>query len=314
MSINQNPQYQAMLKHAMGTHIIHLMNDPSVMELFINEDGRVWVDRIGKPVAATGVSVSEEQARNLIGLVASSVSMEATQDTPSVFAEMPGFNARFQAQLPPIVDAPVFTIRKHQSVLFSLNDYVRNGSLSPYGCQELQMALQQHKGILVVGGTASGKTTFANALLLEIAMSSPNDRVVIIEDTKELQCQSQNKLRLRAVPDVMDMHDLLRDALRHSPKRIVVGEVRGKEAFALINSWMVGHKGVATLHANSCGDALTRLETLLTMAGIHAGYERWICTAIDLIVFIARTQEGWKVTDIQSVSLETNTYRLTSLM
>lgn len=313
MTITDNKQYQAMLNHAMGEHLLDLMMDANVMEIFVNEDGRVWVDRVGKDIEPTGVTLPKEQTVALIGLVASSVSMEATQESPSVFAEMPGFNARFQAQLPPIVDAPAFTIRKHQSVLFSLQHYVEAGALSRRGKLTLQHALRDHLGILVVGGTASGKTTFANALLLEISEIAPNDRVLIIEDTKELQCRSQDRLRLRAVPGVMDMHDLLKDALRHSPKRIIVGEVRGKEAFALINAWMVGHKGVATLHANSCIDAMTRLETLLTMAGIHAGYERWITTAIDLVVYIKRNQEGWRIRDIKRLDLETNSYRMTDV-
>lgn len=292
------------LNHALGKEIISFLDDGSVMEISINSDGCLWADFAKKGRVFTGYNIPPAQRENIIKLVADYVGMEATDKTPSIHAELPHYNARFQGDLPPIVAAPVISIRKHQSVLFSLDDYVANGSLCQDWKNELSKALtSDKKSILVAGGTASGKTTFVNALLLEVSQQT-NDRILIIEDTKELQCQSKDRLELKAQSNICEMDDLVRIALRHSPDRIIVGEVRGKEALALINAWMVGHKGIATIHANSCSGAIPRLETLLTMAGIHGRYEKLIFTAVDVIVYIKKEQNKWEITEIANLVID----------
>lgn len=311
MSIHtgRNNHYQAMLAYAIGDNLMELIEDASVLEIQVNPDGSVWIDTTDRGLVSASSNLSYTHREKIIRLIASSVGAEATTENPSVYAEIPEFNARFQAQLPPVVDNPCFVIRKLNSSVFSLADYYEKKSITKKQFSALVTAIWSKKSILVVGGTNSGKTTLANALLLEISRRE-DERIVIIEDTKELICHSENAVQLRAQRNGMNMNDLLKDALRLSPKRIVVGEVRGKEALALIMAWNVGHSGIATLHANSCRDSLTRLEMLLSMAGITHGHKMMIATAIDLIVFIERDKSKWTVRELASLNIEDDRYIL----
>jgi type IV secretion system protein VirB11 len=188
--------------------------------------------------------------------------------------------------LPPVARGPCFAIRKPAGRIFTLEDYAASGVISTDQLAALKAAIATRANIIVAGGTGSGKTTLANALLAEIA--SLDERVVILEDTRELQCAAEDVVALRTQPGSVSLSDLVRSTLRLRPDRIIVGEVRGGEALDLLKAWNTGHPGgIATLHANSAQAALTRLEHL-AMEACDAPPTALICEAIDLIVFIRR--------------------------
>ena len=167
--------------------------------------------------------------------------------------------------MPPIVYAPAFSIRKPAVAVFSLDDYVTAGVITMHQAAILRAAIAERKNILVAGGTSTGKTTLANALLAEVAKS--NDRVVLIEDTRELQCAAPNLVALRTKDGVASLSELVRSSLRLRPDRIPIGEVRGSEALDLLKAWGTGHPGgIGTIHAGSALGTLRRLEQLIQEA------------------------------------------------
>lgn len=302
----------AMLKTALGPHIGALLMDEQVVELMLNPDGRLWADRLGQGREFTGHVVAPEDAERIIKLVASSIKAECNELNPILSAEFPGSGSRFQGILAPVVSAPVFTIRKKALVVFSLEDYVRQGVLSVDQKKLIKAAVQDKTNILICGGTGTGKTTFANAILAEIARTA--DRVVIIEDTLELQCTAPDTVYLRAKDGLVTMNDLLRATMRLRPDRIIVGEVRGAEALSLLKAWNTGHPGgVATVHANSARGALTRLEQLVQEAVVAVPREL-IAEAVNLVVHIERSGTGRKIREIIRVDgVEKGRYQTTSI-
>ena len=187
--------------------------------------------------------------------------------------------------LPPVSVAPCFTIRKPATRIYTLGDYVTDRIVSAPQADALRRAVSEHKNILVAGGTSSGKTTLANALLAEIA--TRDERVIILEDTRELQCAAPDCVALRTRAGSVSLADLVRSTLRLRPDRIIVGEVRGPEALDMLKAWNTGHPGgIATVHANSASSALYRLEQLVQESVVTVP-RRLIAEAIDLVVFIA---------------------------
>jgi type IV secretion system protein TrbB len=181
--------------------------------------------------------------------------------------ELPGTGERFEGLLPPVVAAPVFAIRKPAVAVFTLDDYARAGVMTADQAALLRRAVTERRNILVAGGTSTGKTTLTNALLAEVAKS--DDRVVLIEDTRELQCAAPNLVALRTKDGVATLSDLVRSSLRLRPDRIPIGEVRGAEALDLLKAWGTGHPGgVGTIHAGTALGALRRLEQLIQEAVI----------------------------------------------
>jgi len=210
---------------------------------------------------------------------------------PFVAASLPGAGERFQGQLPPIVEAPAFAIRKRAKITYTLEDYVEQGVLTPPQLEQIRQAVIDRKNILVAGGTGSGKTTFANAILAEEAFR--RDRVIMIEATPELQCSADDCLRLLTRPSEpkVTMGDLMRMSLRLRPDRIVVGEVRGPEAYDMIKAWNTGHPGgVATVHANGLDQAVDRLGDLIQEAGV-GGLSQKLMKVINFIAFLSRVNE-----------------------
>lgn len=288
-----------MLKTALGPHVGALLADESVIELMLNQDGKLWADRLGRGREFTGHMVAPANAERIIKLVASSTSAECNEANPILSAEFPGCGSRFQGLLPPVVTAPVFSIRKKALMIFTLDDYVAQQILNLPQKELIEEAVRGRKNILIVGGTGTGKTTFANAILNEIAKTG--DRIVIIEDTLELQCSAPDSVFLRTRDGLVTMNDLLRATLRLRPDRIVVGEVRGGEALTLLKAWNTGHPGgLSTVHANSAKGGLTRLEQLVQEAVVTVPCEL-IAEAIDLIVHIDRFGNGRKVREIVGV-------------
>ena len=279
---------RAMLDSALGPVIAQALADPLVIEVLVNPDGAVRVDRLGEGCSDTGARIASAEAERIIRLVASHVRAEAHRDAPVVSAELPphGTSAgeRFEGILPPVSTAPCFAIRKPAERVYSLADYVADAIMSADVARQLSLAVVERRNILVAGGTSSGKTTLANALLAELA--GRRERVILIEDTRELQCAAPDSVALRTRAGLVGMADLVRSTLRLRPDRIIVGEVRGAEALDMLKAWNTGHPGgIATVHANSARSALYRLEQLVQEAVVNVP-RRLIAEAIDLIVFI----------------------------
>ena len=291
----------AALRQAMGPVIAQALADRLVVEVMVNPDGRIWVDRIGEGRSFTGEMLASDDANRILRLLADHAGEVVTRDRPRVSATLPQTGERFQGAFMPLVAIPAFAIRKRPEVVFDLADYVARGSLEPQTADLLREAVQERRNILIAGGTGSGKTTFANALLAEPAFAQ--DRVVLIEDTAELQCAAADRVELltKRVEPVVTMTDLVRDTLRLRPDRIVIGEVRDGSALDLLKAWNTGHPGgLATIHANSALEALTRLEDLIGEVTQRIPY-RAIAAAINVVVFIERTREGRRVRSVSEV-------------
>ena len=277
-----------MLQSAFGPIIAEALADPLVIEVMVNPDGALRLDRLGTGLIDTGKQIAAEQVERIVRLVASHARTEVHGAAPIVSAELPphgqGAGERFEGLLPPVATGPCFAIRKPAERLYTLTDYVADGIMDPETARSLSLAVVERRNLLVAGGTSSGKTTLANALLAE--MLGQDERVILIEDTRELQCPLPNHVALRTRPGIVSMADLVRSTLRLRPDRIIVGEVRGAEALDMLKAWNTGHPGgIATLHANSARSALYRLEQLIQEAVVQVP-RQLIAEAIDLIVFI----------------------------
>jgi P-type conjugative transfer ATPase TrbB len=300
-----------MLRTAMGPEIAAALEDPEVVEVLLNPDGSLWLDRLGSGRAPTGTTLPPAVAERIIRLVAAHVRAEVHAGAPILSAELPETGERFQGVLPPVVRAPSFAIRKRALKIITLAQYVADGILSEVQATFLRQAVRDHLNIVVAGGTSTGKTTLANALLDEIAET--RDRVLILEDTVELQCRSDDHVCMRTEPGVSTMADLVRSTLRLRPDRVVVGEVRGGEALDLIKIWGTGHPGgIATVHAGSAHGALMRLEQLIQEVSVTVP-RPLIAEAVNVIVYIAGRGKARRVKQIaRVVGFDAHGYQLST--
>lgn len=274
-----------MLRTALGPHVASWLEDPTVVEVMLNPDGRLWVDRLSEGLADTGERLSAADGERIVRLVAHHVGAEIHSGAPRVSAELPGTGERFEGLLPPVVAAPAFAIRKPAVAVFTLDDYVSTNVMDADAAEALRDAIAARANILVAGGTSTGKTTLTNALLAEVAKSS--DRVVLIEDTRELQCLTPNLVALRTKDGIATLSDLVRSSLRLRPDRIPIGEVRGPEALDLLKAWGTGHPGgIGTIHAGTAIGALRRLEQLIQEA-VVAVPRALVADTIDIIAVLA---------------------------
>jgi type IV secretion system protein VirB11 len=274
-----------MLRTALGPAIASWLEDPAVVEVMLNPDGRLWIDRLTEGLADTGERLSAADGERIVRLVAHHVGAEVHPASPRVSAELPETGERFEGLIPPVVAAPTFAIRKPAVAIFTLRDYVAAGIVTIAQAEHLRNAVAQRRNVLVAGGTSTGKTTLVNALLAEVANTS--DRVVLIEDTRELQCKAPNLVALRTKDGVASLSDLVRSSLRLRPDRIPVGEVRGAEALDLLKAWGTGHPGgIGTIHAGSALGALRRLEQLVQEAVVTVP-RALIAETINLIAVLA---------------------------
>lgn len=281
------------LRHALGSDILTALTDPQVVEILANPDGRLVLDRIGSGREDTGRRLAPEARERVVRLVADYVGDPVTRETPRLAGVLPVTGERFQGFLPPVTAAPAFSIRKRPAVIWTLDDYVRDGTMTQSQADALRDAVRGRRNLLISGGTGSGKTTLANALLAEPAFA--DDRVFLIEDTPELQCSAWDQVATltRRHPVPIGVVDLVRDALRMRPDRIVIGEMRdGSAALETLKAWNTGHPGgLTTIHANSAREAVARIEDLIAEVG-PASPDRLIRQAIDVIVHIRRTVAG----------------------
>jgi type IV secretion system protein VirB11 len=285
-----------MLQTALGPAISTLLRDPAVIEVMLNPDGRIWVDRLSQGLADTGQTLSPADGERIVRLVAHHVGAEVHARSPRVSAELPGTGERFEGLLPPVVTAPAFAIRKPAVAIFSLDDYIAAGIMTALQAAALRLGVASRANILVAGGTSTGKTTLTNALLAEVARTQ--DRVVLIEDTRELQCAAPNLVALRTVDGVATLSDLVRSSLRLRPDRIPVGEVRGAEALDLLKAWGTGHPGgIGTIHAGSGIGALRRLEQLIQEAVVTVP-RALIAETIDLVAVLSGRGSARRLTEL----------------
>ena len=301
---------RAMLRTAMGPAIAAALANPRVIEIMVNPDGALRLDILGRGRIDTGERLDASQVERIIRLVASHARAEVHGDAPIVSAELPTSadgraGERFEGVLTPVATGPCFSIRKPATRLYTLGDYVADGIIAPAAAEQLRAAVIRRDNILIAGGTSTGKTTLANALLAE--MASLDERVILIEDTRELQCPAPDTVALRtrsknsSGTGSVTMADLVRSTLRLRPDRIIVGEVRGPEALDMLKAWNTGHPGgIATVHANSALRALYRIEQLVQEAVVTVPREL-IAGAIDLVVFIAGRGLDRRVTTIARV-------------
>ena len=281
--------------------ILSALQDPETVEIMVNADGRIWQEKLGQKIQHIG-NIQTAQVEAVIKTVAGFHGKEVNRFNPMIEGEFPLDNSRFAGQLPPIVSSPTFAIRKKAIKIFTLEQYVETGVLSPRHGDVIREAVRKHRNILVIGGTGSGKTTLINAIINEMVRSDPDERIFILEDTGEIQCAAQNFVQYHTTLDV-DMTQLLKTTLRMRPDRILVGEVRGPEALDLLDAWNTGHEGgAATLHANDALSGLTRLESLISRnPSAPKEIMSLIAEAVDMVVHITRTPHGRKIQQIIEV-------------
>jgi type IV secretion system protein VirB11 len=288
-----------MLRTALGPSIARFLDDPAVVEVMLNPDGRLWVDRLSEGLSDTGEQLLPEDGERIIRLVAHHVGAEVHPRSPRVSAELPESGERFEGLLPPVVSSPAFAIRKPAVAVFTLDDYVDAGIMSRDFASTLRAAVAARANILVAGGTSTGKTTLTNALLAEVAKGA--DRVVIIEDTRELQCAAPNLVAMRTKDGVATLSDLVRSSLRLRPDRIPIGEVRGAEALDLLKAWGTGHPGgIGTIHAGSGIGALRRLEQLIQEAVVTVP-RALIAETINLVAVLAGRGSARRLVELARV-------------
>ena len=266
----------------------------------LNPDGRLWIDRLSGGLEDTGHRIAPADAERIVRLVAHHVGAEVHAGMPRVSAELPESGERFEGLVPPVVAAPCFAIRRPAIAVFSLDDYVQAGIMSwAAGRSCCARAVRERRNILVAGGTSTGKTTLVNALLAEVAKTG--DRVVLIEDTRELQCAAPNLVALRTKDGAATLSDLVRSALRLRPDRIPIGEVRGAEALDLLKAWGTGHPGgVGTLHAGSALGALRRLEQLIQEAVVTVP-RALIAETVEVIAVLAGRGAARRLIELAAV-------------
>ena len=284
----------------MGPTVYAAMNDPTVVEVMLNPDGTVWTDKLGVGMQYL-CDMEDVQALQMLGTIAHMLGTVVNADNPKVEGELPGDGSRVEGVIPPVVPRPSFNLRKKASAVFSLEQYVQSGRALASDVEIIREAVKTRKNILVVGGTGTGKTTFVNAIINEIKLLTPQHRLLILEDTQELQCSAENYVAMRT-NDNISMQDLLKITMRQRPDRILIGEVRGKEALDMIKAWNTGHPGgVCTVHANDARAGLLRIEQLISEVS-QAPMRELVAEAIDLVIFLVRDPKiGPKLSELIAV-------------
>ena len=305
MNINLTESQQRTIeriKRMMQGPLLENFEDPKTVELMVNPNGDFYVEKLGEPMRFV-CKVEPSKILDIIFCVSGFHEQVVKKDEPICEGEFPLDGSRFEATIPPIVGGPSFSLRKKAIAIFTLDDYVKSGIMQIEQAEVIKKAVADHKNILVVGGTGSGKTTLLNAIIDQMVKNNEQERVVIIEDTGELQCAAKNNVQLRATADA-SMTRLVKVSLRYRPDRILVGEVRGAEALDLLDAWNTGHPGgLATLHANSAVAGLTRLRSLVTRnEAAPKDIDSLIAECVDYVVNIVRHNKSRIIKDIINVT------------
>ncbi len=300
------------IKNDLGREVVDALADEQVIEIMLNPNGSLWIEKLGQSI--TEIPNHSCSAMSAISTIASYHNTSVTQKDPIIECELPIDGSRFEGLIVPIVESPSFTIRKKATSIFTLEQYEEQGILE-YTKQEhiksedqhmpdnltkkevIEYAVKAKKNILVVGSTGSGKTTLVNAIIDQIVKIDPDDRLVIIEDTNEIQCAAKNQLILRAKRDSKSTNllRLLMATMRLRPDRIIIGEVRDAAALELLKAWNTGHPGgCATVHADSAKLGLIRMEQLISEA-TSSPMQTLIGEAIDIVIFITKLRDGGRV-------------------
>jgi len=294
--LRSHPRLVRKLQDALGDQLCIALDDTTVVEIMLNPDGRLFIERLGHGVAPAG-AMTTAAAEVVIGSVAHALQSEADDERPIISGELPIGGHRFEGLLPPVVSSPAFTIRRRASRLIPLTEYVKSKAMTEAQASAIRSAIDARMNIVISGGTGSGKTTLANAIIAEIVTAAPEDRMVILEDTAEIQCAADNAVSLHT-SDTIDMARLLKSTMRLRPDRIIVGEVRDGAALTLLKAWNTGHPGgVTTIHSNTAMSALRRLEQLTAEAS-QQPMQEVIGEAVDLVVSIERTGKGRRVREV----------------
>jgi type IV secretion system protein VirB11 len=277
------------LRSEIGTVVCDAIDDPEVIEIMVNPDGHIWLDRLSRGMEKTGKKISHDRLAAALGTIAAMLRTEINKHSPILEGELPLDGSRVEGILSPVTRAAALVIRKHSSAVFPMERYVAEKRMDQDSWVYLQDSIRNRKNVLIAGGTGSGKTTFVNAVLNTLSKLCPDDRLVILEDTVELQCGMENVLAMRTDPQSgTTMQRLVKASLRLRPDRIVVGEVRGGEALDLLKSWNTGHPGgICTIHANSAHSSLTRMEQLISEVS-KTPMKDLIGEAVDVVVFLQR--------------------------
>ena len=303
------------IERAFGDTVGEALADQAVTDILRNADGKIWVERLDGPLRPAG-TLSNHDAMTAINAIASWQKVTITPDRPILSCELPD-GSRFEANIPPAaVGGATFSIRKKASKLITLEQYVATGGMTTPQKNMIQNAVTSRHNIIVAGSTGSGKTTLTNAIIDSIVKQNPSERIYILEDLTEIQCAAENKVICRATADTT-MLELLRSALRQRPDRILIGEVRGGEAWELLKCWNTGHPGgVCTIHAdtgkhqkeNGRPPALKRLEQLCAenpQAPRQIEIVREVINdTVDLVIYIERDRRtlARRITSINPIS------------
>jgi len=281
-----------------------LIRDPDVSEILVNASGQVFVEKFGQMQGVAGVTLAEKSLRVAVRHIARALDSEISEEKPLLDARLPD-GSRVAAVFPPCsVGGTIIAIRKFQSKRYDAEELVRVGTLTPELLLALRTAIELRQNLLIAGSAGTGKTTLLNALA---AFIGGDERVIVIEDTAEIQIQQANLVRLEARREMADLpavtiRDLLRATLRLRPDRILLGEIRGGEAFDLLQALNTGHSGVlSTTHANSAQLAVSRFATCVLMSGVELPYKAIrtnIAETLDLVVHLDRRKDKRVVTEL----------------
>ena len=309
-----DPRLLAGLRHSCGPVFMDALENPEVIEIMLNPDGTLWIEKYGQDHECVS-TIEPAKGRLILSQVASGLNLTVNERNPIVEGEFPLDGSRFEGTFPPIVGpGPSFSLRKKASRVFTLQEYLASGSITARVIDIIHDAVLRRWNIVVVGGTSSGKTTFVNAVIDAVSTLTPSHRLIIIEDTAELQSKSPNAVffRTSVIADV-DMRKLAKVSMRYAPKRILIGEVRDAAALELLKLWNTGHPGgIGTFHADSAEEALPRLEELVEEAGLGPK-QKLIGRAVDLVVFMEKTPDNRRqisnILRVDGFDPKTDTYK-----
>jgi len=289
------------MRREFGDLVCGLLFDEDVVEIMLNDDGQLWVERLGEPMCQVG-TMEPIKALGAIKSVAAFWSDFGTEESPIVEGKMPLDGvSRFEGILPPVAAKPVFSIRRHTSRVVTLDEYVSSGILTGWDRDTLCKRIEAHDNIMVSGGTGSGKTTLLNTCISYASEVFPNKRRVILEDTPELKRVAANCVMLRTSPHV-SLLGLLKASMRLRPDSLDVGEVRDHAALTLLKAWTTDHPGgFGTIHANKgLIGGILRLEQLVLEA-VPTPMQPLIAEAVGMFVNISRTSKGRAITGLIAV-------------